>query len=73
MDTGSSVPAVLPNPLAAFRDPQATSAFDGLAFKVVPLQDSRAHYILPTPVDTDDPGKVMVPRDADWDVRARKS
>ena len=68
MDTGSIIPAVLPEPPAAFLDPPAASAFDDLPSKSCRSRMSRAHSIPPTPACADDPRKVMVPRDADCDV-----
>ena len=65
MDTGSSIPPVLPDPPAALLDLLAASAFDDLPSKSCRFRISRAPSIPPTPACADDPGKVMDPRDTD--------
>ena len=71
MDTGLSIPAVLPNPPAAFLNLPAASAFDDLPSKLCRSRMSRAHSIPPTPACADNPRKVVVSRDADCDVDRR--
>ena len=71
MDTRSSIPAVLPDPPAAFLDPAPASAFDDLPSKSCRSRMSRAHSIPPTPACADHLRKVMVPRDADCNVYGR--
>ena len=49
MDTGSSIPAVLPEPPAAFLDPLAASAFDDLPLKSCRSRMLREHSTPPRP------------------------
>ena len=54
MDTGSSIPAVLPDPAAAFLDPPAAFAFDDLPSKLCHFRKLRALSIPHTTACADD-------------------